>query len=302
MPVNRLTWVGAAAAAFGIALAGVFIGAGFLTIPVVGSLLLLRLQRHLALPLLAIVLGIGASWLAADWGNAVYAFAAIALPGLIIAETRRRGHGLPLALLLAAIAPIVAVIIFRELFITLFDLYVLTLEDLAASPTFSSFYSAQSSPMVVHYLIWWAEHALYYLPAAALAGLVSYYFFGALLGEYTVTRSGTFIKRVPPFTHWKAEEWLIVVLGIAAILILSGVHLLEIVGWNSLIFLIVVFSIFGISLLEYYMRQARLHSGVRALVYITLFILQVISGVLLPLAALFDARFDFRKIRAKRFG
>jgi uncharacterized protein YybS (DUF2232 family) len=132
--------------------------------------------------------------------------------------------------------------------------------------------------------------------------IATYYFIGGLIGEYFIVRSGIYIKRVPSFAHWKGSEWLIVALGVAAIMILSGMHWLEVIGWNCLIVLLVLFSVFGISLLEFYMRRAHLALGVRILVYLVLFILQFIAGVLLPLAALFDAKYDFRKIRAKRFG
>jgi len=304
MATAERPWIGTAfaVAAIGIFLAATWVTAAVLIIPVVAGIMLLRIRERNLLLLAALVIALAACWLATGWGHAAYALFGIALPGLIIAEIRKRGAGLATALLLGSIPVVAAVVIFRELFVTMYDLFVLTLEDLATRPELHAVYPAQQADLAARYLSWWAQHALYYAPALFFTGVVSYYFFGALAGEFVIVRSGAFIQRVPPFTRWKAAEWLIVALGVAAILILSGVHLLQVLGWNALIFLIVLFSIFGISLLEYYMRVARLPVGVRIIVYVVLFVLQFIAGILLPLAALFDAKYDFRKIRAKRFG
>lgn len=304
MPIAGRSWIGATAVVVtvGSALAAIFPVTALLVIPVVGGIMLLRFREQRLLLLSTFVVATAVSYVASGWGHAVYAVMGITLPGLIIAETRQRGYGLSLALLLGCLPAIITVFAFYRFFVGVFDLYVLTLENLTASPEISAFYPADQLETVVQYISWWAEHAVYYLPAMFLTTIVSYYFFGALLGEYVIARSGTFIKRVPQFILWKAPEWTIVVLGVSAIMILSGINLLEVLGWNALVFQVVLFSVFGISLLEYYMRRAHLPVAVRVLVYVALFIMQFVAGVLLPLAALFDAKYDFRKIRAKRFG
>ncbi len=298
------SWIGIGLAAVAVSpvLVAIYPGATLLLIVVMAGVLVLRFWEQNTALGLALLAAVVASWAVAGVGHAIYCLVGVILPAVILAEVRKRGFGLSLGLLLTVLPLAATVLIFRRFVTTLYDLFVLTLESAAASPELRGFYSAQQLEMAADYLNWWAAHAAYYFPAVLVMSFLGYLFFGALAGEYIVTRSDTFIKRVAPFTQWKAAEWLIIAVGIAAIMILSGVHTLEVIGWNVLILLIVTFSIFGLSLLEFYMRKARLPVGVRILVYLALFITQVVAGVLLPLAALFDAKYDFRKIRAKRFG
>jgi hypothetical protein len=50
------------------------------------------------------------------------------------------------------------------------------------------------------------------------------------------------------------------------------------------------------------MRTRGFPLPVKIVIYLFLFIAQVIAAIVLPLIALFDAKFDFRKIRAKQLG
>jgi uncharacterized protein YybS (DUF2232 family) len=104
------------------------------------------------------------------------------------------------------------------------------------------------------------------------------------------------------FPLWKPAEALIIPLGIAGIFVLTEESTLSMIGWNLLFVLFCLYTIFGLSFIEFQMRRRSFPTGIKVAVYLFLFLTQFVAAVVLPLIALFDSKFDFRKVRAKQIG
>lgn len=253
--------------------------------------------------LLAVVaLSVTALWFIGSLGNLVFFAMGILLPGMNLAISRRMGWGLSTALLVACIAPFVGVALFHETFSGLMTAFADQLRAMAANSQVAQFYPPQEYQRVIEYFNQMADNVSYYLPGMLLSFIVIVYSLGAIVGEVLVMNAGIFTYRIPSFTHWKLDEWMVLPVGVAAICVIVDVPWLNTVGWNALLFLFFVFSVFGISFLEYQMRTRQFPLMVKIMIYVFLFLTQVVAAVALPLIALFDAKFDFRKIRAKQLG
>lgn len=224
------------------------------------------------------------------------------VPGMILAATRRRGWGLSTAVVVACTVPILGAVLYNQAFSGWVSAFAQELRSTAASPQFALVYPPAELERVVAYVNTWADNAPYYFPGAMLALVAGIYALGALLGEILVNRGGIFSFRIPPFTHWKLDEWIVLPLGVAVIMVLTREMVFDIIGWNAILFLFLLLSVFGLSFLEYQMKTRGFPTMVKVLIYVFLFLTQVIAAVVLPLVALFDAKFDFRKIRAKQLG
>ena len=235
-------------------------------------------------------------------GNWAYFVVGVLIPGMNLAITRRMGWGLAASLAAACVIPVAAIVIYHELFAQMMLQFGAELRAVVATPQFSQLYPPEEYQRVVTFMDTMAKNAPFYLPGALLASMVCLYAIGAILGEALLGRASIFSYRIPPFTMWKLDEWMVLPVGIAFIMVLTTEPAFDMIGWNALLFLFIVFSVFGLSYLEYQMRTRGFPLPVKIVIYLFLFIAQVIAAIVLPLIALFDAKFDFRKIRAKQLG
>lgn len=250
----------------------------------------------------ALLAAVALTW---AWGGPPYALGLIIvvlIPGLLMTTLRYHRRGLALALLGAGSLPLLLMLAFHGPFTTLIASFGDQLKAVMQSPLAAQIYSPTDYQKAILYTTLLADNAVYYLPATLLASLLFVLAAGALLGEFLVQRQGIFVYKVPPFSLWKLDEWMVVPVGLAIILVLTKEHLLAVIGWNALLLLFLVFSIFGLAFVEYQMRVRGFPTAVKVVLYLFLFLLQFIAAILLPLIALFDAKFDFRKIRAKQLG
>ena len=104
---------------------------------------------------------------------------------------------------------------------------------------------------------------------------------------------------IPSFVVWKAPFWLAVVVIIGAALRLIGGESLQLIADNLLVGLGVVYAIMGMSLVESFLRRVRIGVFGRLLVYVALFLAQIVGLLLLALLGLIDGHVDWRA-RAQR--
>jgi uncharacterized protein YybS (DUF2232 family) len=224
------------------------------------------------------------------------------IPSLALAHLRRRGVGTSAAVTLAAIVPVAAILAKYDYFLQMLDIMAIDLRQRAVAMQTPGFYSVEQQRMLLDTMNRLADKLPYFFPAALLFLIVAVLSGSALIGNSLVRASGIFARPVPEFSLWKIPEWLMIPLGMAVILVLTNETVLVIIGWNTLLFLAILYSICGLSLVEYALRSRRFPGSVKVAVYLFLFLTQLVAGILLPLVALFDSKFDFRKIRAKQLG
>ncbi len=241
-------------------------------------------------------------WLLSDVRHVAFFVIGALVPGMILAMTRRVGWRFSMVLATACAVPLLGSAIYHETFVGFVAAFADELRGTISSPQFSQLYPPAEYERVVAYVNTWADNAPFYFPAAMMSLLAGLYAIGVLIGEVLVTRTGIYSYRIPPFTHWKLDEWMVLPIGIAAIMVLTKERIFEVIGWNALLLMFVLLSVFGLSFLEYHMRVRKFPLAVKVVIYLFLFLTQVIAAVILPLVALFDAKFDFRKIRAKQLG
>jgi uncharacterized protein YybS (DUF2232 family) len=101
---------------------------------------------------------------------------------------------------------------------------------------------------------------------------------------------------VPSLAHWHAPDvwvWgLIVTLG----LILVPNETVKFTGWNLAILYSLIYLVQGISLVEHYLRKARVHSLVRGLIHAIILALPPTVACVMALGVV-DIWADFRKLR-----
>ncbi len=252
--------------------------------------------------IIATVLAMAILWSSGDPGHLAYFAIGWLVPGMILAMTRRHGWGLTAALAAACLIPVAIVALYHEALAQFIIAFGSQLQSTIASPQFASLYPPDRYQEAVEMVNTWSRNAPFYLPGVLLSTFVFIYALGAMLGEALLSRSGIFSYRVPAFFLWKLDEWMVLVVGVAVVLVLTTERVCELVGWNALVFLFMVFSLFGVSFIEYHMRVRKFPLPVKVVIYLVLFLTQIVAAVVLPLIALFDAKFDFRKIRAKQLG
>lgn len=223
-------------------------------------------------------------------------------PSFTLSYLRRHGYGVAPATAVAMAFPILGVVLNYRLFANLLQYLSFDLKNLPANRLLAPLYSPGESALVADYLAKLADRLIYFAPALAVFLLATMFVGSILVGNFLVRRSGLFAVPIADFSLWKLPEWVMIPLGIAAILVLTNQTALTIIGWNTLLFLYLVCSLYGVSFLEYQMRRWRFPLPVKVVTYLFLFITQLLAAVVLPVVALFDSRFDFRKIRAKQLG
>ncbi|MGB5106511.1 MAG: DUF2232 domain-containing protein [Candidatus Zixiibacteriota bacterium] len=266
------------------------------------ALYFLWFARSITWLLGAVAVGLAILATLGEPGHLAYFLIGVFIPGMSLAITRRMGWGLAASLVAACVVPVAAVAIYHDVFAKMIFQFGEQLRAIVAAPQFSQLYPPDEYQRAVTFMDTMATNAPHYVPGALLASLVFLFAIAAVLGEVLLARAGIFSYRVPPFTMWKLDEWMVLPVGIAFIMVLTTEPLFDMIGWNTLLFLFLLFSVFGLSFLEYQMRTRGFPLPVKIVIYFFLFIAQIIAGIVLPLIALFDAKFDFRKIRAKQLG
>lgn len=273
-----------------------------LHIPAIGALLYLwyRRQYLLATVAMIITLVITGIWLGLSYS--AFLLCSFALPATGLAVMRQHGRSLRVSVLTALLFPAAGLAATYTTWHETVMLFTNEMKVWAAGPEVAQYQGLAHSNVLASRIGWMADAFAMTFPSLLLIFVATLIFCGALMGYWLSRDAG--IYRTPPlrFVLWKMPEWTLLPLAAAVVLLLFEQPLLTVIGWNALVLLFVVYSVCGLSLLEFYLRRHRLKRSLKAVVYVGLFLTQIVGAVMLPLAALFDAHFDFRRVRAKRIG
>jgi uncharacterized protein YybS (DUF2232 family) len=224
------------------------------------------------------------------------------IPAMTIAFMRGKGFGTKTAVVAGTLFPAIAIAINYDFFSRMLQFLSVELRQMALNAQMPGVYTLQQQSLIFDTMNRLADKLPYYFPAAILMLIVAMFSVSVLIGNYLVRTAGIFARPISEFSLWKLPEWLVIPLGIAVIMVLTNQSALAIIGWNALLFLAALYSICGLSLVEYIIRMRHLPTAAKIAIYLFLFLTQVVAGIVLPLAALLDSKFDFRKIRAKQLG
>ena len=224
------------------------------------------------------------------------------VPAMVMAFVRGKGFGATTAVAAGTVFPAIAIAVNYGFFARMLQFLGVELRQMALTAQMPGIYTSQQQNLVLDTMNRLADKLPYYFPAAILLLIVAMFGVSVLAGNYLVRTVGIFARPISEFSLWKLPEWLVIPLGVAVIMVLTNQSALAIIGWNALLFFAALYSICGLSLVEYILRTRRFPTAAKIAIYLFLFLTQVVAGIVLPLAALLDSKFDFRKIRAKQLG
>ncbi len=226
----------------------------------------------------------------------------IIVPTMIMVVLRRRGLGSAASVAAAVVVPLGALAINYQFLSRMLAFLAEEMRRTAITTVAPGVYTPDQQRLLMNTFGQLADKLPYYFPATLVFLIVSLFAIGLIVGNHIVRIKGVFARPITDFSFWKMPEWAVIPVGIVAIMVLTNHPLLAIIGWNALLFLAVLYSVCGLSLVEYALRMRHAPTAIRVAVYVLLFLTQLVAGILLPLLALFDSKFDFRKIRAKQLG
>jgi hypothetical protein len=273
-----------------------------LFIPGIAAVIFLWLLNDYVRLLPAMLLTLAATFLTFGYIVGLFLLIGFAVPALMEAFMLKRSLGLAKSGLVAMIAPITALALSYPIMREATDIVSAELNRMVADPKFAGLYSAADHELLVEYVKWMTGTIELLLPAILLSFVATIIFAGGILGILLARRKGIFVFGIRNVAMWKLPEWPLFPLAVAAILVLTQATAATVIGWNVLFLLFLLYSLAGLSLAEYLMRHWKLSTPLKILFYVALFLTQVVAAVVLPLAALFDSHFDFRRVRAKRLG
>lgn len=276
--------------------------ATLLFIPGIAAVIYLWFLKSHLLLMAALAISLAATFLVFGFGGGLFLMIGFAAPALLSATMQQRGHGLVRSGFVAMLPPLMALAASYRLLFEATDLVSAELKRMVASPEFAGLNTAADHHLLIEYVNWMTNTIVTLLPSILVATVSFVILAGGALGILLVRRQGIFAFGIKSFTMWKLPEWTLIPLAVAVLFILVEVNTLVIIGWNVLFLLFLLYSLCGLSLVEFLMRRHKLPRAIKVLIYVVLFFTQVIAGVLLPLAALFDSHFDFRRARAKQIG
>jgi hypothetical protein len=240
-----------------------------------------------------------------EWRGAtagIILISGMAIPAMVMAIVRGKGFGAATAIAAGTAFPAIAIAVNYGFCVRMLQFLGVELRQMALKTQMPGIYTPQQQSLIFDTMNRLADKLPYYFPATILLLIVAMFGVSVLVGNYLVRSVGIFARPISEFPLWKLPEWLVLPVGVAVIMVLTNQSALAIIGWNTLLFLAALYSLCGLSLLEYVLRTRRFPTMAKIAIYLFLFLTQVVAGIVLPLVALLDSKFDFRKIRAKQLG
>jgi hypothetical protein len=141
-----------------------------------------------------------------------------------------------------------------------------------------------------------------YLPGLLLISFMTIAGASYLLLQYLFEKRKMYIRRLPRFAVWKMPEGLLLLFGFSLLIVLLTSGLLEDIGENLALFCFTLFTLSGLSNVEFFMQKQKLSKFARFLIYFALFIFNIYGALILGIIGLADSHFDFRRVRATQIG
>lgn len=136
------------------------------------------------------------------------------------------------------------------------------------------------------------------LPGLAAGSILLIAWFNLLLASHFCRLHRLPLPAWPAWNQWKSPELLVWPLIAAMFLVLMGHSIPQLLGFNLLIVLGVIYLLHGLAVVAFYFERWKLPGLVRGLGYGLIFLQQLVSLVVMVLG-LFDLWLDFRRLAKK---
>ena len=157
-------------------------------------------------------------------------------------------------------------------------------------------YSAEETATLITGMQQTLSFTSHIIPALVMLSSVLQYSIGYILFMYTLSRYENKPMQVSKFSMWKMPYYATAVLLFGAVLRFFGNDSVSQVGDNILVFLVVFYSISGLSIIEHYLQKLKLPPFVKFSFYLLLFITQLIGFIGAIFIGFIDSFKDFRNI------
>ena len=138
-------------------------------------------------------------------------------------------------------------------------------------------------------------------PTFLVLGSVMQFSIGYVIFLAYIDRKYSGRKRLYPFLYWKMPFGIMPVLTAALLMRFFGSEVVARIADNILAFLSVYYSITGLALIEFYLREFKFSKFLRVFFYISLFLTQFIGFFVAALLGLIDSFIDWRKVQQLSF-
>jgi uncharacterized protein YybS (DUF2232 family) len=140
------------------------------------------------------------------------------------------------------------------------------------------------------------------LPSLLALSAVMQLFVAAVFLFLLLKSAGGFAPSFGSFIFWKMPFNYIYLIGFFMVMRLVGPSALKIAADNFLLFIGIIYAVFGFSVMEYYLRRIKLSVFLKVVFYFGFVLLYLPGLVLAAAVGIFDSYFDFRQVKAKLIG
>ena len=123
--------------------------------------------------------------------------------------------------------------------------------------------------------------------------------FGYLGATSMGARFGAIMPAFRPISLWRASELWLIPLGLSLVFLLVGGSIRPI-GENLLVFLVHLYALYGICIIEFYFKKTLVMGWLRIILYLLVLTVAVVVIPVLAFLGLIDSRFDLRKMDVKK--
>ncbi|SYZ74590.1 membrane hypothetical protein [Candidatus Zixiibacteriota bacterium] len=140
------------------------------------------------------------------------------------------------------------------------------------------------------------------MPALMALSAAAQLFVAAVAVIFLLRGIGQFAPSFGNFLFWKMSFNFIYPAGLFIVMRLAGNDLMKIVADNFLVFMGVIYAVFGFSVIEYFLRRIKASLFLKIIFYAGFVFLQLPGLVFAAALGVFDSYFDFRRVKAKMIG
>ena|GEM_PF-2041682 len=141
-------------------------------------------------------------------------------------------------------------------------------------------------------LVWTLKLA----PGILITTFFAFVVFAYLGASAVAPRFGAILPAMTPFAFWKGHDLWLVPLGLALLLLLIGGSTGRIIGFNIGLFMVHVYAVFGLAIIEFFLSRTLSLGWPRHFLYMLMILAAVIFIPMLAVIGLLDSRFDLRKL------
>ncbi len=144
------------------------------------------------------------------------------------------------------------------------------------------------------------EWTLKLAPGILATTFVAFVVFAYLGASAVAPRFGAILPAMTPFAFWKGHDLWLLPLGSALLLLLIGGPTARIIGYNIGLFMVHVYAVFGLAIIEFFLSRTLSLGWPRHFLYILMLLAAIIFIPMLAVIGLLDSRFDLRRLSEER--